>query len=357
MSTMMSAVQSKGTVDSSEIGSNGCRETDNAEIPSAQFLLYGNGSLCESEYVPGVTQLPELLDDQILWVKVLGIHDYPFVKTICEQFAIDDDLLEDTVDTSMRPRYLELDNGISITIKSIDIDPVTRSIHAEHGAMISMGQVVLTFQECRTHPWNDFVKRLRRGRHWNKSDPHYLVFSLVDTILDHYLASMGSMTDTLQELEDKLLDVQTQETLLEMFRIKREIALLRKNIWPLREIVQGLSHKRKSKKVSEYALDILRDIRDDVKEVIDLLNTVDNVITGLIDLNSSIADMTMNRVMKVLTVMGTIFLPLTFITSLYGMNFKNMPELEWHDGYYIVLGVMLAITLGMVWFFRRKRWI
>jgi len=102
---------------------------------------------------------------------------------------------------------------------------------------------------------------------------------------------------------------------------------------------------------------VLCDVKEDVKEVIDLLNTLDHVIAGLIDLNSNIADMTMNRIMKVLTVMGTIFLPLTFITSLYGMNFSNMPELQWRDGYYLVLGLMLCIASAMVYFFRRKKWI
>ncbi len=340
-----------------EVWKNGCHDSNQAHVPSAQLIIFGDGLLYEEEFIPGVTEIPVLQEYQIMWLKVVGIYDYDFVKKFWDIFDLDEELLEDTVDISQRPRYLELDDGISVTIKSIDMNTEEREIHIELGSIISFGQVVITFQECLSHPWDDFTKRLRKGRHWNKSDPHYLVFSLVDTVLDHYLAAMGSMTDTLQLLEEKLLDVQTQETLLEMFRIKREIAILRKNVWPLREIVQGLSHKRKSKKVSEYGLEVLRDIRDDVKEVLELLNTLDNVITGLIDLNSNIADMTMNRVMKVLTVMGTIFLPLTFITSLYGMNFKNMPELEWQDGYYLVLGVMIVIALAMVWFFRRKRWI
>ncbi len=325
--------------------------------PRVECILFGDGTLVETRWTPGATSPPPPREGQVLWIRVVGVHDRTLMRQVADCFGLDDDLLDDVLDTARRPLYAELDHGMIVIIKSIDFDTRTQTLRVTQESLLMREQLVITFQEREHHSWDEFLKRLRKGRHLFKSDPHYLVFSLMDTIMDRYLLSLGSMADILQDLEEKLMDVQTQETMFEMYRIKRETAFLRKHIWPLREVVQGLAHKKNSKRLSDYGRDVLCDVKEDVKEVIDLLNTLDHVIAGLIDLNSNIADMTMNRIMKVLTVMGTIFLPLTFITSLYGMNFSNMPELQWRDGYYLVLGLMLCIASAMVYFFRRKKWI
>ena len=300
--------------------------------PFTRSITFGHGLLEEQEADPADSSLATVAKQQVRWIKVSGVHDTAYVRTICGLFGLPHSVQEDMVDVSQRPKCEDLDELFIVILKTLDYDQKLKTLRVGQVSLALVNNVVLTFQDSPKVPWDAWLERLRRGRHLKKNDPYYTFFALISLVLDSYMTTLGKIADEVQDMEEKLLDVQTERTLFDMYSLKRVTAVLRKHLWPLREVNHVLLHKRNSKEVSAYGKAYLREIRDDTQQVIDMLDMLSSVVASLIDLNSGIADMRMNRIMKVLTVLGTVFLPLTFITSLYGMNFKNMPELEWHWG-------------------------
>ncbi len=326
--------------------------------PSVSVIRYGDGSISETHFEHGLdVAVPEPQRDCVTWVRVIGVHDIDLIKSVGESIDMPAMLLEDVADTTQRPKYEEFGDAMFMVLKIIDTDKAGDALTAEQVSIAMDGSTVVTFQENTANVWDHYLARLRRGRHLGKSDPHYLMLALLDVIVDRYMLTLGRLGDKAETLEEKLFEIQTEQTLAAFYRLKRETAYLRKYIWPLREVLQALSHKKDSKKVSDYAKSYLREITDHVKTAVETVDTLNQIATSMIDVYSSVADMRMNMVMKVLTVVGTIFIPLTFITSLYGMNFEYMPELKWRWGYFAVLGLMLAVSLGMLAWFRRKKWL
>ena len=326
--------------------------------PYVSVIRYGDGSFSETRYEHGQTPIiPPSDEERVTWVRVVGVHDIGVIKSVGESIDMPPMLMEDVADTTQRPKYEEFGDSMFMALKIIDMDKALESLTAEQVSIAMDGAAVFTFQENAENIWDTYLERLRKGRHLGKSDPHYLMLALLDVIVDRYMITLGKLGDKAEKLEELLFGAQTEATLSEFYNLKRETAYLRKYIWPLREVLQALSHKKHSKKVSEYAKSYMREIVDHVKMVVETVDTLNQIATSMIDVYSSVADMRMNMVMKVLTVIGTIFLPLTFITSLYGMNFENMPELRWHYGYYIILGLMLGVSLAMLAWFRKKKWL
>ncbi|WP_428559611.1 MAG: magnesium/cobalt transporter CorA [Solidesulfovibrio sp. DCME] len=326
--------------------------------PYVSVIVYGDGTFAETRYENGQHPLiPPPADDRVVWVRVVGVHDIAVIKSVGEAIEMPSTLMEDIADTTQRPKYEEFGDAMFMVLKIIDMDRAQETPTAEQVSLAMDGAAVVTFQENAANIWDSYLERLRKGRHLGKSDPHYLMLALLDVIVDRYMITLGKLGDKAEMLEELLFEAQTEETLSEFYNLKRETAYLRRYIWPLREVLQALSHKKHSKKVSDYAKSYLREIVDHVKTVVETVDTLNQIATSMIDVYSSVADMRMNMVMKVLTVIGTIFLPLTFITSLYGMNFENMPELKWRYGYYIILAFMLALSIGMLAWFRKKKWL
>jgi len=326
--------------------------------PYVSVITYGDGSFAEIRFDHGEPiAVPPPSEDRVTWVRAVGVHDIAVVKSVGEALGMPSMLMEDVADTTQRPKYEEFGDAMFMVLKIIDMDKGQESPTAEQVSIAMDGGAVFTFQENAGNVWDFYLERLRKGRHLGKSDPHYLMLALLDVIVDRYMITLGRLGDKVERLEEKLFEIQTEETLSDFYNLKRETAYLRRYIWPLREVLQSLSHKKHSKKVSEYAKSYLREIDDHVKMVVETVDTLNQIATSMIDVYSSVADMRMNMVMKVLTVVGTIFIPLTFITSLYGMNFDYMPELKWRYGYFLVLGFMLALSLGMLAWFRKKKWL
>lgn len=325
--------------------------------PYITSITFGQGELEEHRVEMLDTSLTQVPDQQIRWIKVSGVHDTDYIRALCSLFGMPHSVQADMVDVSQRPKCEDLDGLFVAVLKTLDYDNTTKKLRVGQVSLALINRTLITFQDSPGAPWEIWLDRLRRGRHLKKNDPYYTFFALISLTLDSYMTVLGKITDEVQIMEEKLLDVQSEETLFNMYSLKRVTAVLRKHIWPMREVCHVLMHKRSSKEVGPHGKAYLREIKDDTQQVIDMLDMLSSVVTNLIDLNSGIADMRMNRVMKVLTVLGTIFLPLTFITSLYGMNFKYMPELDWHWGYYICLAIMLAIAFAMLGWFKAKRWL
>jgi magnesium transporter len=220
------------------------------------------------------------------------------------------------------------------------------------------GNWLLTFQEgIEGDPFGPVRERLKNGQgRLRNQGADFLAYSLMDVIVDNYFLVLEQVADSIESIEEELMRTPSQRTLAEIYRLKRELLFIHKAIWPLREVVSSML-RRESSLVKEQTRIYLRDVYDHTIQVIETLETLRDMLSGMLDIYLSSVSNRLNGIMKVLTIIATIFMPLTFLAGLYGMNFKYMPELEQPWGYPAVLLLMVAITVGMLFFFRRKRWI
>jgi magnesium transporter len=184
----------------------------------------------------------------------------------------------------------------------------------------------------------------------------YLAYSLMDAIVDNYFVLLETLGDRVEAIEEELVSNPSPQILMSIHKTKRQLVYLRKSMWPLREVI-GTMNREESLLITEATSVYLKDLYDHTIQVIDTVETLRDVTSGLLDIYLSIVSNRMNEVMKVLTIIATIFIPLTFIAGIYGMNFLNMPELEWRLGYYYTLIVMLGVAIIMVYYFRTKQWL
>jgi magnesium transporter len=228
---------------------------------------------------------------------------------------------------------------------------------SEQVSLILGSNFVISFQESPGGDVFDPVRdRIRTGKgRLRKQGPDYLAYALLDAIVDNYFLVLEKLGERVEGLEEELITEPGQQTLHEMHALKREMIYVRRSVWPLREVVSGLE-RVESPLIKQSTGIFLRDVYDHTIQVIDTVETYRDMLSGMLDIYLSSVSNRMNQVMKVLTIIATIFIPLTFVAGIYGMNFRFMPEIEWRWGYFVVLGIMLAIGLLMVISFKRKRW-
>ena len=215
---------------------------------------------------------------------------------------------------------------------------------------------VLSFQEKSGLVFKSIRDRLRRAKVRERAmGADYLAYTLIDVVVDRYFTALENIGDDIEDLEQALFATPGSETLESIHHFKREMIQLRKSVWPLREVISALQ-RGDSKLVGETTRVFLRDVYDHTVQVVETVETFRDIISGMLDLYLSGISYRTNEVMKVLTITATIFIPLTFLAGIYGMNFEYMPELKWHWGYFGLLGLMLILAVGMLVFFRIKRW-
>jgi magnesium transporter len=296
------------------------------------------------------------------WINVEGIHDTHIVEKLGACFGLHPLIVEDIVNTGQRPKIDISDDYIFIVMKRITWDQTDKVIQVEQISLILGRDFVITFEERDGETFSAVINRIRsnKGR-IRKSGADYLTYSLMDNIVDNYFKVIENIGEEIEEMEEELVDNPTPETVHKIHFIKREMIFLRKSVWPLREIV-GMLEREETPLIQETTIIYLKDIYDHTIQVIDIIETYGDIISGMLDVYLSSISNKMNAVMKVLTIIATIFIPLTFIAGIYGMNFNaekspfNMPELNWYFGYPLVLGLMAAIGITMLILFRRKKW-
>jgi magnesium transporter len=293
----------------------------------------------------------------VCWVNVCGIHDIHTIESIGNNFNIHPLVQEDILNTFHRPKFEESEEYLFLVIKMLVYDPGSKGVISEQVSFVLGPNFLVTFQEQEGDVFNPVRERLRKalGR-VRKMGPDYLLYALMDAVVDNYFLVLEAIGEDLEILEDQLLENPTPGVLQTVHKLKREMIFLRKAIWPLREVLNGLQ-KTVSKLVKNNTKMYLRDIYDHTIQVIETVETYRDMVAGLQDLYLSSVSNKMNEVMKVLTIIATIFIPLTFIAGIYGMNFEFMPELKWKNGYFITWGIMAVVTLGMVFYFKRKKWL
>lgn len=292
----------------------------------------------------------------IRWVNVDGLHDIHLIASVGKIFNIHPLTLEDIVNTGHRPKAENFGSYICAIIKMLNYHRAKGVIESEQMSLIILNDHLISFQEQPGDVFDPIRKRIQEGmgriRH---AGSDYLAYALLDTVVDHYYQILESFGEELGELEEELLYNPKQELLERIHELKRETVYLRKQIWPLREAIVMLSHNDESI-ISEQSRIFFRDIHDHTVQIIEIIESYRDILTGLIDLYMSNVGNKMNEVMKVLTIIATIFIPITFVAGIYGMNFKFMPELDWRWGYAGAWGLMLGIVVVMLLYFKKKNW-
>ena len=293
----------------------------------------------------------------VTWINIDGLHEVEVIEKIGKNFDLHPLVLEDIVHTGQRPKMEEYEGYIFLITKMLSYDEVEDKLRTEQFSLILGPNYIITFQEEVGDVFEMVRERLRKGKgRIRKLPPDYLAYALIDAVVDHYFLVLEKIGERVESLEEELVTNPNPETLQTIHHLKRELIFLRKSVWPMRELIGGLE-RGESSLVGEKTTVFLRDVYDHTIQVIDTVETLRDIVSGMLDVYLSSLSNKMNEVMKVLTIIATIFIPLTFIAGIYGMNFEFMPELKWHWGYPIVWVIIIAIAVIMLFYFRRKRWL
>jgi magnesium transporter len=300
---------------------------------------------------------PFLEKPAVKWIDVIGIHQVDMIQKIGNLFDLHPLVLEDIVHTDQRPKLEDFEDYIFVISKMLTYEEEKNEIVMEQVSLVLGENYIISFQEREGDVFNLVRERIRRGRgRLRKMGCDYLAYALLDAVVDHYFVVLEKLGERIESLEEELTNAPTPETLRIIHYLKRELILLRKLVWPLREVLSGLEREG-SQLIQERTTVYLKDLYDHTIQVVDTTETFRDMVSGMLDIYLSSVSNKMNQVMKLLTIIATIFIPLTFIVGIYGMNFEYMPELAWPWGYPFVWVVMLAISLLMVLYFKRKKWL
>lgn len=301
--------------------------------------------------------LPPAGNTTVTWIKTVGLQRVENLERLGKCFKIHPLILEDILHTELRPKVEDLDDYLYLQLKTLRYDQATDEVGVEQIGMVLGENYLLSFQEREDALFAPILDRLRSGQgRLRRATADYLAYSLMDTVIDNYFVIVEKIGDRIEILEDELAGAPTLETLHSIHQLRREVIVLRRAIWPLREVI-AILQRGESRLVRAVTTIYLRDLYDHTVQLLDTLETLRDMLTGSLDLYLSSISNRLNSVMKVLTVIATIFMPLSFIAGVYGMNFHYMPELEWRWGYPAALLLMLAIALGMLVGFRVKKWL
>jgi magnesium transporter len=293
----------------------------------------------------------------VTWINVSGIHQVANLEKLGECFNLHPLVLEDILNIDQRPKIEDYEDYLFIVLKTIQPDDQSEEMTVNQISLILGPNYVLSFQEGGGNLFTPVRDRLvaAKGR-IRKSGADYLAYSLIDLIVDHYFEVLESRSEQIEVVEDEVVSRPNPQTLRAVHRFKNDMIILRKSLWPLREVIARLE-RRESPLIQDATSIYFKDVYDHTIIAIDTVETYRDILSGMLDIYLSSVSNRLNEVMKVLTIIATIFMPLTFIVGLYGMNFKYMPELEWHYGYYGVLTFMALVALIMLAIFRKKKWL
>ncbi len=292
----------------------------------------------------------------VTWINIDGIHKVDIIEKLGKHFGLHPLVMEDIVHANQRPKMEDYDSYIYIVLKMLWFMDEA-DFKAEQVSIVLGNNYVLSFQEVEGDTFNNLRERIKNTkgkiRHMGSD---YLAYALLDSIVDNYFIIIEQLGDMIAELEDRLIEDPSPETLQGIHDMKNELIFLRRSVWPLRELISGLERTESPIFKSSTSV-FLRDVYDHTIQVADIIETYRDILSGILDIYLSSVSNKMNEVMKTLTIIATIFIPLTFVAGVYGMNFEFMPELEWKFGYLAVWIVFMLITLAMYLYFRRKKWL
>jgi magnesium transporter len=334
---------------------------DKLELPDSikptkiilELIQYNEQEHAKYDNLKCETIIKHLKDDHVNWVNLDGL-DRSTIKKLGKHFDLHLLLMEDIL-TECQPKVEEFDKHLFVTMKMLyRID--THKIIYEPISFVLGKNYLLTFQEKEGDPFGPFRERIRLSLgQVRKKGPDYLMYRLIDIIVDSYYTVLESIGQQIEDTEDEVYNHPTAQEFQKIQKIKKELIYLRKALYPLRDAVSKLI-KGESAFIDEGNSRYYTDVYDHIMHLINTLDTYRDLTTGLMDIHINSLNIRMTEVMKVLAILSAIFMPLTFISSIYGMNFDIMPELRWEYGYFIALGVMALVAVGLVRYFKYKKW-
>jgi len=293
----------------------------------------------------------------VTWINIDGLHQVDLIETIGTYFDIHALIQEDILHTGQRPKMEDFDNYILVILKMLYYEDETSTVRTEQISIILGSNFVISFQEMTGKVFAPLRKRIQNGKgRIRRMRADYLAYSIIDSVVDNYFILLEKCGERIELLEEELSINPKPETLQAIHQLKQEIIFLRKSVWPLREVISGLERAESSLIHDDISM-YLRDLYDHTIQVIDSVETYQDILSGMIDLYLSTVSNKMNEVMKVLTIFASIFIPLTFMAGIYGMNFEFMPELKVRWAYPALWGSMLAVAASLLAFFKRKKWL
>lgn len=324
-------------------------------ISTLTVISYGNDKV--EEYTP--VNAESLLEDReahVKWINLVGLSDVSFIERLGKVFELNPLVLEDAVHTEQRPKIDEYEDYIFGVFKMIYLDE-QHNIIIEHVALALFRHEVLVFQELKEDVFGSVRERItgKLGRIRTRG-ADYLFFALLDAIVDNYLIVLEHINERIELLEEEVYEKPRPKTAQKIQELKKEVMRIRRYVSPVKELISRLIETENPLIAKDTKL-FLRDVLDHCLEINESLQIYREMVMSLMEMYMSNVSNKMNEVMKVLTVMASIFIPLTFIVGIYGMNFDNMPELHWEKGYYMVWGLMITVLITMLIYFRKKRWI
>ena len=327
-----------------------------AETVRITYIDYDEQSFQEKQ-VTNIEECFPFKDTQtVTWINIDGIHDVDIIEKIGKHYNLHPLILEDILHTTQRPKFEDYDSHLFIVLRMLMSAGEKQLVQSEQVSIVVGHKFVLSFQESVGDVFEPIRDRLRNSKgRIRKMDSDYLAYALLDAVVDGYFSVLETIGDTIESMEERLAKDPTEAILRQIHSLKREMIFLRKSIWPLRELISSLQ-RSESDLIAQSTDVFLRDVYDHTIQVIDTVESFRDIVSGMLDLYLSSISNKMNAVMKVLTIIATIFIPLTFIAGIYGMNFKYMPELEWRWSYAVVWLIMILIAAGMIIYFRKKKW-
>lgn len=333
----------------------GEKKVEKVEI---RVLAYNSDKLIERE-LETIEECMEFknLPHLNLWINVDGLDRIDIIEKLGSYFNIHPLTLEDVLNTGQRPKTEDYGSYIYTVLKMILLDKEKKAIILDQVSIIIGPNYILSFQERHWDAFDPVRERfVNPASRLRKTGVDYLAYSLIDTVVDNYFSILEYFGDEIEDLEEGLVIQPRPETLKTIQKYKRDMITLRKAVWPLREMINGLQ-RIESDLIKETTRIYLRDVYDHTIQVIDSVEDFRDILSSMVDIYLSSVSYRMNDIMKVLTVIATIFIPLTFIAGVYGMNFKYMPELEWRWGYPAVMFGMTILGVSMFLYFKKRKWV
>jgi magnesium transporter len=292
----------------------------------------------------------------ISWINIDGVHQVDVIEKLGDYFVLHPLLQEDVVNTHQRPKFDEFDDHLFIVLRMFAFNEVDNELEAEQISFIVGANFVISFQERQGDVFEQVRERLRNGKgRIRKKGSDYLAYCLIDAIVDSYYTILETLGEHIESLQEELVSEPKREDLQIIQDLKRDMLFIRKSVWPLREVIGGLI-RSESTLIKKDVLVYIRDVYDHVIQAIDTIETYRDMLSSMLDIYLSSVGNRMNEVMKVLTIIATIFIPMTFLAGVYGMNFKYMPELEWRYAYPIFWLFLVSLFILMLMWFKKKKW-
>jgi magnesium transporter len=294
-------------------------------------------------------------DTMIKWINVEGVHNTELIEKLGKMYNIHPLTMEDIVHIDQRPKFEDYDHYLVAILKMIKYDT---EVHGEQLSLVLFKDTVISFQEPEGGDAFDIIRtRLRQAKgRVRKLGADYLFYALMDAVVDWYFNAIEKIGDKVEAIEEEIINHPKPESLIQLYNMKREVIYLRKQVWPLRDMINNLL-RSDSEFITANTQLFFRDLQDHSTRIIDTVETYRDLLSGMMDIYLSTNSNKMNEVMKLLTIMSSIFIPVTFIAGVYGMNFNFMPELKSPYGYAGIWLVMLSIMGGLVYYFKKKKWL